>query len=48
MTETMARAFEERCLGKGNTVGDTRLSPPLLFGDDEIPTYIIEAGEDVS
>ena len=44
MTEDMARRFEERCLGKGSTVGDSRLSPPIQFGDNDIPCYIIEVG----
>lgn len=42
MSEEMARRFEERCLGRGNTVGETRLSPPLVFREDDLPTYIIE------
>lgn len=41
MTEQMARRFEARCLGKGNTRGDTRLEGPLLFSEDSLPTYII-------
>lgn len=41
MRENMARIFEQRCLGKGNTVGDTYLSGPVLFSEDDIPTYII-------
>lgn len=41
MTEEMARNFEKRCLGRGNTVGDTYLAGPLLFSDDDLPTYII-------
>lgn len=41
MTERMARVFEERCLG-ANTVGPTSLSPPMFFGDDHTPTYIIQ------
>lgn len=45
MTETMARNFEKRCLGKGNTRGHTYLSGPLLFSDDDLPTYIIGVGE---
>ena len=40
-----ARRFEERYLGSANTVGDTRLSPPLLFREDDVPTYIIQVGE---
>jgi hypothetical protein len=43
MTEEMARRFEQRCLGFGNTRGDTRLSLPLLFREDDLPTYIIDA-----
>jgi hypothetical protein len=41
MTEEMARRFEERCLGV-NTRGMTRLSPPILFSEDDLPTYIIQ------
>lgn len=41
MTEDMARVFERRCLGQ-HTVGETRLSPPLVFSADDLPTYIIE------
>ena len=44
MTEEMARRFEERCLG-GNTRGKTSLSPPLLFSEDDLPTYIIQIDE---
>ena len=44
MSEEMARRFEARCLGIGNTRGHTRLSPPLLFREDDLPTYIIEVG----
>lgn len=44
MTEEMARRFEQRCL-REHTVGDTYLSPPLKFGEDDIPTYIIEVGD---
>jgi hypothetical protein len=47
MTEDMARRFEERCLGV-NTVGDTRLSSPLLFREDDVPTYIIETAKESS
>jgi hypothetical protein len=43
MTERMARTFEQRCLG-ANTRGHTSLSPPLLFREDDVPTYIISAG----
>lgn len=42
MTERMARMFEERCLGKGNTRADTCLSPPVKFSEDDLPTYIIQ------
>lgn len=42
MTERMARRFEQQCLGRGNTVGETSLSPPMFFGDDHTPTYIIQ------
>ena len=41
MTEEMARRFEARVLGKGNTVGHTYLSPPLKFAADDLPTYIM-------
>lgn len=41
MTEDMARRFEKRCLGI-NTRGDTKLSPPLVFHEGDLPTYIIE------
>lgn len=41
MTEEMARRFEERCLGAGNTQGHTSLSRAVLFGPDDLPTYII-------
>jgi hypothetical protein len=41
MTEDMARRFEQRCLGP-NTRGWTQLSPPLLFREDDVPTYIID------
>lgn len=44
MTEKMARNFEARCLGKGNTQGDTSLSPPVKFSEDDVPTYIIQVG----
>lgn len=40
MTEKMARVFEQRCLGH-NTVGETELAGPLLFSEDDVPTYII-------
>lgn len=42
--ESMARTFEERCLGPAgvHTRGNTRLSPPVKFSDDDLPTYIIE------
>lgn len=40
MTERMARFFEARCLGV-NTVGPTELAGPLLFSEDDLPTYII-------
>lgn len=43
MTEDMARRFEERCLGL-NTAGPTQLAGPLLFGPDDVPTYIIGVG----
>jgi hypothetical protein len=43
MTEKMARRFEERCLG-ANTRGHTELSPPLLFREGDVPTYIIAVG----
>lgn len=41
MTEEMARRFEERCLGLRNTCGDTYLSGPMKFSEDDLPTYII-------
>lgn len=41
MTEEMARRFEQECLGKGNTKGDTYLAGPLLFDEEDVPTYII-------
>lgn len=44
MTEDMARRFEERCLGD-NTRGRTRLSPPLIFAEDDVPTYIVQVGD---
>jgi hypothetical protein len=44
MTEEMARRFEARCLGRENTKGDTSLSPPLKFSEDDLPTYIIDIG----
>lgn len=40
MTEEMARRFEARCL-LSNTQGRTELSPPLLFREDDVATYII-------
>lgn len=40
MSEEMARRFEERCLGE-NTVGQTHLAGPVLFREDDVPTYII-------
>lgn len=36
MTEDMARLFEDRCLGP-----NAELTEPLLFSDDDLPTYII-------
>lgn len=45
MTEEMARRFEQRVLGKGNTRGHTYLSGPLTFSEDDLPTYIIGVGE---
>lgn len=54
MTEEMARNFEKRCLGD-NTRARTKLSPPLRFGPEDFPTYIIhiddqeaEGGQDQS
>lgn len=41
MPEHMAKTFETKCLGKDNTVGDTYLEGPLLFGDDDLPAYTI-------
>lgn len=43
MTEEMARRFEARCLGD-NTRGHTHLAGPLLFREDDLPTYIIGIG----
>lgn len=40
MTEEMARRFEQRVLGK-NTVGETELAGPMIFSEDDLPTYII-------
>lgn len=42
MSEEMARRFEARCLGPTNTRGNTSLAGPLLFGEDDLPTYIID------
>lgn len=36
MPEFLAREFEQRVLGQ------LKLSPALLFSDDDCPTYIIE------
>ena len=44
MSETMAREFEQRCLG-GNTVGHTELAPLLLFSPNDLPTYIISTAK---
>lgn len=41
MTEGMARRFEARCLGVGNTKGMTELSPAMMFREGDVPTYII-------
>lgn len=40
MTERMARIFEQRCLGH-HTAGESLLMGPLLFSEDDVPTYII-------
>ena len=40
----MARRFEERVLGH-NTVGHTYLAGPVIFSDDDVPTYIIGVGD---
>jgi hypothetical protein len=40
MTEEMARTFEARCLG-AHTRGPTELAGPMLFREDDVPTYII-------
>lgn len=40
MTEDMARCFEARCLGD-STRGRTYLAGPLLFTEDDLPTYTI-------
>lgn len=45
MSEKMARRFEQRCLGRGNTAGGTRLSPPVKFREDDVPTYVVEVDE---
>jgi hypothetical protein len=46
MSEDMARRFEEHCLGE-HTRARTCLSPPLLFSEDDLPTYtIVTARED--
>lgn len=45
MTEDMARRFEKRCLGP-NTRGWTELAGPLIFREDDVPTYIIGIGEE--
>lgn len=45
MTEEMARRFEARCL-KHNTKGYTQLAGPLLFSEDDLPSYIIQVGMD--
>ncbi len=45
MTEEMARRFEVRCLGRGNTVGHTYLAGPMKFSEDDLPTYMIGTGE---
>ncbi len=39
MTEKMARLFEERVL---NVDEGFKLAGPLIFSDDDLPTYIIE------
>jgi len=44
MSEEMARRFEEACL-EFHTKGYTKLSPPVQFGEDDVPTYIIQVGE---
>lgn len=43
--ESLARVFEERCLG-ANTRGLTRLSPPMRFSAGGLPSYIIEVTDD--
>lgn len=45
MTEDMARRFEQACLGN-YTHGFTRLTGPLLFSEDDLPTYIIGVGDE--
>jgi hypothetical protein len=40
MTERMARMFEARCLGP-SIVGEMGLGEPLLFAEDDVPTYTI-------
>lgn len=44
MTEQMARNFEYHCLGP-HTVAHTRLSVPLLFRQDDLPTYSIDISD---
>lgn len=44
MTEEMARAFEERCLGN-HTRGHTYLAGPVHFSEGDSPTYFIGVGE---
>ena len=46
MSEDMARRFEEHCLGH-YTRGYTYLAGPLLFSEDDLPTYTIGVGDDV-
>jgi hypothetical protein len=40
MPEEMARVFEERCLGT-NTAGRTYLAGPVIFSEDDLPSYFI-------
>lgn len=41
MTKDMAKVFEDKCLGKKHTIGDTYLAGPMKFSAGDLPTYII-------
>lgn len=43
MTEKVARRFEARCLG-----AYSELAGPMLFSEDDTPTYIIGLKKEVS